>query len=359
MPEVQCRFLTTSDRRWSGVLRQTDHDIYCAPEYASLCGANDRAVPVAFYGEIGDSFCLIPLLIRELPARCFVDRTWRDACSPYGYPAIVTGPRTTPEGLRQMLAALRKTAADAGVISILVRMHPLIGFPAVALSEHGQVVRHGQTVYMDLTAPWETIATRIRSNHRTGVRKLIEAGFTVTRDDWSSLPAFMTIYRATMGRVGANREYQFSDEYFTGLRDALRQQLHLFVVRAPDGSPASAGLFTGLGAFVQYHLGGTAPDYLRAAPSKLMFYEVARWAKEEGFRFFHLGGGVGCREDSLFQFKAGFSPDRAEYFTYRIVTNPSVYLAAAKVTCGETIVPAAERNAFFPIYRNDPVHAEP
>jgi lipid II:glycine glycyltransferase (peptidoglycan interpeptide bridge formation enzyme) len=115
---------------------------------------------------------------------------------------------------------------------------------------------------------------------------------------------------------------------------------------------AAAGLFIATDGIVQYHLGGTDERYLALAPSKLMLDFVWRWALEESQNVFHLGGGVGGAEDSLFLFKAGFSPERGVFHTYRIVVDElkhEVLNQAARSARGTTVALARE---FFPEYRS-------
>ena len=42
------------------------------------------------------------------------------------------------------------------------------------------------------------------------------------------------------------------------------------------------------------------------APTNLLLYKAALWGCETGCKTFHLGGGVGSGEDSLFKFKKSF-----------------------------------------------------
>ena len=113
--------------------------------------------------------------------------------------------------------------------------------------------------------------------------------------------------------------------YFEDLRVALGSRLHFCSVVAPGGELAAGGLFTDTQGIVQYHLSGTADCFVANAPSKLMLHEVRLWAKREGYSLLHLGGGVGSRADSLFHFKAGFSPLHSDWFTYHLVTDEDKY----------------------------------
>ena len=100
---------------------------------------------------------------------------------------------------------------------------------------------------------------------------------------------------------------------------------------------------------MQYHLGGTLNSALQERPSKLMFDWVRTWAKERGNTVFHLGGGFGAKEDSVFEFKAGFSALRHPYFTWQVLFEPNAYRQLEEK---RRSLPSAKPDAqFFPIYR--------
>ena len=56
-----------------------------------------------------------------------------------------------------------------------------------------------------------------------------------------------------------------------------------------------------------------------------MLDTVRLWATERGARVLHLGGGVGSKADSLFQFKAGFSDRRHLFHIWRWIVQPDIY----------------------------------
>ena len=70
---------------------------------------------------------------------------------------------------------------------------------------------------------------------------------------------------------------------------------------------------------------------------------------------FHLGGGRGGEQDSLFQFKKGFSSATAPYRTLRMVSEPQIYQRA----CAAAGVSGEDLSGFFPAYRQGPVGQEP
>jgi hypothetical protein len=338
-------FLAADDPRWAAFLERAPHDVYARPEYVACAARHDGGTAVAFYGDSGPTAILVPLIIRPLPPALGAPAEWRDARSPYGYPGIVTTTPDDVEGLARCLVAFREVGARTGLISAFLRGNPLRPTALGALSRVGQLVRTGAVVYLDLTQPVEVLASQMRASHRADIRKLGRDGFQATMDDWARYGEFIHLYRETMQRLGAEPFYFFSDTYFADLRRELAAQLHLCVVSGPQGDHASAGVFLAANGVVHYHLGATAEQYLRRAPTKLMVDCVRRWAQEAGDRVLNLGGGRGGADDQLLHFKAGFSPLRADFHTLRMVLDPERY--AALTPSGA----ADDRSSYFPAYR--------
>ncbi|MBD0316781.1 MAG: GNAT family N-acetyltransferase [Nitrospiraceae bacterium] len=341
-------FINPDDARWPEVLRSMKHDCYHLPEYAEVAALEDGVKAMAFYAEKGSSACLIPLLLRPLSRELNAPPDWFDCASPYGYPGILS---SSPDELHPFLDAFTSRARAHGIVSAFIRLHPLLHLDYGALEKFGTLVTHGQTVFIDLSEPNDRIWQQMSTNHRRNITRLLRTGFRCSVDDWSRYEDYIEVYHATMQRVEAARGYFFSMRYFKALRERLGDCLHLVCVLSDDNELAAAGLFMATEGIVQYHLGGTAEKYLAVAPSKLMLDFVWRWAQEQGHDVFHLGGGLGGVEDSLFQFKAGFSPLRGQFHTYRMVVDESKYAAldqAARSLRGPDDSSAGD---FFPIYR--------
>jgi hypothetical protein len=336
-------FLSPSDPRWIEALGALRHDTYDLPEYVATCGRHELSTPTAFYANEDAQYALIPLLQRPLPPSLGAPLAWTDATSPYGYSSALF--TDEPEWSFRAMAAFVEACAERSIISVFVRLHPLFAC-AAALASAGTVVRHGETVMVDLTLPEEALLRQQRSGHESDIRRLRSQRFTVVVDEWSLYAPFIEIYQETMLRVGADPYYLFSDDYFQDLRRALGSHLHLFSVLAPDGSLAAAGLFMEAQGIVEYHLSGTAKAYRQLAPTKLMLDVAIQWAKAAGNRVLHLGGGVGSRNDALFQFKAGFSDLRSSFQTWRVICDDARYV---KLT-DDAGVFGASVDGFFPAY---------
>ena len=340
-------FISPQDLRWKRFLANCRHDFYHLPEYVTLCAVAEGAMPVAFYAGDEHAAFLAPLLIRPLPSVLGAPEGWCDARTPYGYPTpLLNPPQVSLDGY---LEAFCLAARQRGIVTTFFRLHPLLPLDHVILGKFGRLTNRGQTVLIDLAHSVEE--SSVRANHRRNIRKLHSMGFTVNLDEWGLFKDFVAIYLATMQRVGASVGYLFSEEYFKDLRAALGERLHLCCVISPGGDVASAGLFVGTDGIVQYHLGGTADEHLTLAPSKLMFDFMRRWSHENKHAVLHLGGGLGGAQDQLFQFKAGFSNDRAIFFTYEIVLDEEKNNLLCGLATAEGIGASGISSNFFPAYR--------
>lgn len=339
---MKTRLIGVDAPEWEAVLGEAAHDVYQRPAYVALCAAQEHGRPCALHVTDDVRTMLLPLVICSIPGGGF------DATSPYGYPGPVGRGTDDPAFLRVALVAGLQELRDAQFVSAFVRLHPLLNpSPPTGI---GTLVEHGETVSIDLTLPSERLWAQMRRDHRHAIARASRLGFIAHMDEeWRHQAAFRRLYRATMARRSAMPFYFFDDAYFDGLRDALGTDLHLCVVER-DGDVAAAGLFIATDGIVQYHLSGSDDAFRMFQPSKLMVHFVSGWAKERGNRVLHLGGGVGASNDSLMEFKTGFSPRRHMFETLRFVIDEQEYRRLVEVRDPQ-LDPDA-RSGFFPLYRH-------
>jgi ribosomal protein S18 acetylase RimI-like enzyme len=340
-PSMTASLLNVDAAEWGAVLRAAPHDFYHLPAYVALSARQMGGQPRALYVADGQRTMLLPLVVRGIPGG------GQDATSPYGYPGPIGIGTDDPTFLRVSLAAGRQVLHDAGLASAFVRLHPLLNpTPPEGV---GTVVRHGETVSIDLTLPTDDLWAQTRLGHRQNISRAVRLGFVARMDDeWRHLESFKRLYRETMERRSATPFYFFDDAYFDGLRDALGERLNLCVVE-DDGAVAAAGLFVETNGIVQYHLSGAADAYLAVQPTKLLLHFVLGWAKARGNQVLHLGGGVGGNNDSLLHFKGGFSPRRHLFATLRMVIDEREY--GRLVEARDPRLDPGVRGGFFPAYR--------
>jgi uncharacterized NAD(P)/FAD-binding protein YdhS len=347
---------TVDADRWMAVLaKATRYDFYHLPQYHEMAERRDEGNACLFaYSEGGYSIAL-PLLLR--PVDSLAPNHWNDATSVYGYSGPVASHLRMPESVvNNFQTALRKALVERRVVSAFSRLHPLIAQQDF-LSGLGVYLDHGQTVSIDLTAPIHEQRARYAASCRTRINKLLRAGISCTREpDLLDLPKFVDMYHETMRRVNAHPSYFFNYQYFEELAANLGSSLQLFCARL-EGEVISGGLFTLCQGIVQYHLGATRDAFLRLSPMALIFDTARQWGHDAGATVLHLGGGVGGKKDSLFDFKSRFSNRRHCFDTWRWVICPAVYreLCEEHSRTSELNGLDAASGDYFPEYRGAPL----
>jgi hypothetical protein len=320
-------FIEPEHPAWQKLIRNASSDIYHTPGYLHACSiVEDGQLQIAMVTHNGRSLGL-PLFIRNLPDEV----NGFDAVSPYGYPMPVSDAVSVDEW-KSLVMLLVSFLRDQGIVSLFIRTHPLLTSDAAlqGFSSVGTLLFHGETVYQQINLGLEKIHTEIRSRFIPDINRLNREGWRFIHGDHSQLPSFINIYYDTMNRLNANSSYYFPVEYFDKLFETLPDKLSLFFVIDPNGATAAAALFFNADLLVQYHLGGTSSSYLPYSPAKLLFYKAMLWYQSRGFQWFHIGGGLGAKSDSLFQFKSGFSKKRAKFHTIQIIVDQQQYDALSE-----------------------------
>jgi hypothetical protein len=182
---------------------------------------------------------------------------------------------------------------------------------------------------------------------RQKINQLRRKGFVIkeatNRDDVSE---FIRIYNENMVKVKASSYYFFNEEYFFDLLGADDFGSKLLLAYYED-KITSGGIVTFSNNIMQFHLAATANEFLSEAPMKLLFDEASVIGRDLGMSYLHLGGGVGGREDSLFDFKSGFSNLFLNFNTWRYIANLSAYTALVEERCKNQDI----NNDRFPLYR--------
>lgn len=338
--------------RWQDALDAIGrYDFYHLPSYhrlAEMCGEGKAVMFVYRSGGCNIGF---PMLVRDidLPLPSVRGRSLKDVTSVYGYAGPVASLQDTPENVRAGFAeALDGFFHDHQIICAFSRLHPLFNQHSI-LEGCGEIVPIGFTVSIDLTLPEEEQYARYRSGHRRMVKNLAKCGVTCQDVSKDYLEDFIRLYYETMDRVGADPSYYFSRDYFAYLMSEMADIFHLFVCL--DGETITcAGLFTLCNGVIQYHLSGTAGEYTKTSPVKLMIDTVRRWGNESGAWAVHLGGGVGAKRDSLHAFKIGFGSREHEFTCWRHVVDERTYQEISQEAV--QLAGVEPGDDYFPKYRH-------
>jgi GNAT acetyltransferase-like protein len=319
---------------WDGLLEKLGcADAYLLRLYVESACVLDpgRSVLLHLGDRCGD--VVFPAIVREVPGGA------RDVTTPYGYGGpVATGPDPPTARFWSLYQAW---CEENGVVTSFVRFHPLF---ANQRSAPGgvHVEPLSSTVGWRLRVP--DLFDGMHEHHRRTCRKARRAGVAVTaRESPAELSAFASLYQETIGRVGAREFYFFSPPYWEALT-RLGTRLVLFDAEVGGEVVASALCFA-THPWLHFHLGATAERGRAVGAGNLVFYEAACWARDLGYERFHLGGGVGGRDDSLLMFKRRFDPGGlVECAVGKAVHDAAAYRRLA----GRA---ADDIDGFFPAYR--------
>ena len=336
--------LGADDRRWDELVEAAAaDDVYYRPGYCRAYEAAGHGRAVAVVTE----HALFPLLLRPLP----FGEDGFDAATPYGYGGVLPlGRHASATGTvpASEVRQLRDWCMAAGVVSCLLRLHPLLGGPGQlsdADTPDVAIREHGPTTAIDLS--------RLENERLEGMSKGRKADLTIARRElqlwWGrqdALERFRHVYDGTMERVGAGEFYLFPPEYYRALADGLGDRLGVALALL-DGEPVGGALFLAGRRFAHYHLSGTTDAGRELKAGTLLVHAGAEWARERGCERLHLGGGT-AGADSLFAFKTSFGGETHTYAFATVVADRGRYDALVGRRAEE---PEPPRPEFFPAYR--------
>ena len=354
-------------RVWDEWMRRVAHDVFHTRTYhafSQACGEGEGYLAV--HGT-RSRFIAWPYLLRPIDDTLAMRKlNWYDITSVYGYSGpVVYGCELGDPFVGHALRALEEAWRTQRVITVFCRFHPVLknylrieGAIGEGPIQGAQLLGH--TVSIDLTNSYNTIWTN--SYRRSLLQQLTQIkrlGMSIQIDsEWAHLPEFLDIYHETMLRNVAPSYYFFSETYLRGLKAAT--QGHSFLVSAHCGSEVvSACIVLEYGGILNMHLAGTKTNWLHCSPYKLIIDQLIDWGQARGNRLFHLGGGRGATQDSLFLFKSAFSPDRHRFHVGRYILDTEKYDSLCRShrhAADEAGLTYAD-SSYFPLYRT-PLTAE-
>ncbi|MET3114446.1 hypothetical protein AAKU52_002180 [Pedobacter sp. CG_S7] len=334
-------FIIRVENEWNAYIeRSFEHEIYHTWYYHSL---NEEGEPILFVFEEGENFIALPLIKREIKDSSFFDIT-----SVYGY----CGPISNTDLAKCSIVANQnfKTAfvnfmKEERCICIFSRLNPFLNHHLL-LENFGGLRDNGMTIFMDLTIPIQNQKSKYDKRLNRQIKKLREKEYQIIEaNTQNEIKKFTEMYRENMDRLNAASNYYFDEQYFTNLLDPKLENKLILIY---DGLELMCGALILLSKnIIRNHLSATSLQYLKESPSKLLTDEISMIGRRLGKKIFHLGGGVGGREDSLFKFKSHFSDLQIEdrvwcYIDDNIVYNELIVLRGNEID---------SESQYFPLYR--------
>jgi hypothetical protein len=301
--------------------------------YVEASAVLDPGRPTLLHLRSGDGDVVFACIVRD------VDAARADVVTPYGYGGPVAAGSEPP--VARFWEDYERWCAERGVVTSFFRFHPLY-------ANHRNAGPRVRVEPLAGTVAWQLDdrdpAERLHRHHRRLVRKVEGSEASITPAP-ARLDGFVRLYEETMERRDAADFYYFPREYWRALETTLRERVVLLQL----GDDAALLCLTSP-SWLHYHLGASSEEGRKSGAGHFLFVEAARWAASNGYTRFHLGGGVGGRADSLFEFKRRFDPGGVlEAAVGKAVHDEAAYRELAGDDAG--------LDGYFPAYRASTVHA--
>lgn len=283
------------------------YDVYYLSGYVKAFRLHGDGEPLLFYYDDGKIRGINVVMKRDIAddphfSGKIPRDTYFDFATPYGYGGWLVEGEGDPAPL---FREYEQWNIENHITSEFVRFHPILHNQAMSAG-HYHVIPLGHTVSMDLSSP-QVIWSNITSKNRNVIRKAEKNGVKIYRAQNPDIyEVFRSIYNGTMDKDHAADYYYFSEQFYSSILEDLPNHAQVFYAQIPDGTVIAASIILAANGRLTYHLSGSLREYQHLAPTNLLLYKAALWGCANGCRTFHLGGGVGCQEDSLFKFKKAF-----------------------------------------------------
>jgi len=319
--------ITLEETRWDEIVKNfIDHDIYYLSGYVKGFYLHGDGIPLLFYYHDDDLSAINVVMKRDIADdKNFNDliekEKYYDLATPYGYGGwLIQGNGDKNKIFEQFT----KWCLENKIISEVIRFHPILNNQE-PLREIYDVLDLGKTIAMDLNSE-DLIWSNFTTQNRGKIKKAIKNEVSIHHDlNPDTLQDFKKIYEITMNKDHATDYYYFKDDFYDSVVNDLKDSAEIFYARWNDMTIA-ATIILKCNERLTYHLSGVITEYRNVQATNLMLYEVAKWGANNGFKTFHLGGGVGSKEDDLYIFKKSFNKkDAYQYSIGRKIYNEELY----------------------------------
>lgn len=331
---------------WDSTVKQfLSYDVYYLSGYVKAFQIHGDGEPQLLFYEV-DGLKAIYVYMKRKTA---ID-DYYDSVTPYGYGGILFEGDTSEENLKAFWDAYAEKMKEIGVVDNFVRYHPVLR-NAIPMKSVSTVIDLGKTIAIDLSSE-EVIWNNIISKNRNMIRKAEKNGVEIRHGkDIELFKNFKRIYNSTMEKDHAEEYYFFEDSFYESIHRDLYDNYEMFYA-VLDGKIIAMSIMLYANQQMHYHLSGSLFEYRNLAPSNLLLYKAALWGCEQGFKTFHLGGGVGSGEDNLYKFKAAFNRNSDYQFSIgKEVFDQKKYdeLVQERAKRDQSFDP---QSSYFPLYRS-------
>lgn len=331
--------------QWDAIVKSfAQYDVYYLSGYVKAFYIHGDGEPQLLYYEAGGLKAIYVYMKRKTDLEGYYD-----SVTPYGYGGVLFEGDTSEENKEAFWKDYLSIMEREHIVDNFVRYHPVLK-NAEPMKSISNVIDLGKTIAFDLASP-ELIWENIVSKNRNMIRKAEKNGIEIRHGkDMALFEDFRRIYNATMEKDNAEEYYFFGDAFYESIHRDLQDNFEMFYA-VLNGEIIAMSIMLFANDQMHYHLSGSMMEYRNLAPSNLLLYKAALWGCEQGFKTFHLGGGVGSGEDNLYKFKAAFNRNSDYQFSIgKQVFDQKVYDELIALRASRDTDFNQESN-YFPLYR--------
>lgn len=332
--------------QWDELVKTfSEYDVYYLSGYVKAFHIHGDGDPFLLYYE-GDGLKAIYVYMRRPTA---IEGVF-DSVTPYGYGGVLFEGDTSEPKLQAFWKEYLAKMEEEHIVDNFVRYHPVLK-NAVPMKAISNVIDLGKTIAFDLTSP-EVIWENIISKNRNMIRKAEKNGIEIRHGkDLALFEDFRRIYNATMEKDNAEEYYFFGEKFYESIHNDLHDNYEMFYA-VYEGQIIAMSIMLFANKQMHYHLSGSMIEYRNLAPSNLLLYKAAVWGCEQGYKTFHLGGGVGSGEDNLYKFKAAFNRNSDYQFSIdKQIFDQETYDRLVTIRAEQDVNFNSE-SKYFPLYRS-------
>lgn len=331
--------------RWDEIVKSfANYDVYYLSGYVKAFMIHGDGEPQLLYYEAEGLKAIYVYMKRNTDLEGYYD-----SVTPYGYGGVLFDGNMSENNKTAFWKEYLDTMEQEHIVDNFVRYHPVLA-NAVPMKSISNVIDLGKTIAFDLSSP-EVIWENIISKNRNMIRKAEKNGIEIRHGkDMALFEDFRKIYNATMEKDNAEEYYFFSEKFYESIHNDLNDNYEMFYA-VLNGEIIAMSIMLFANKQMHYHLSGSMIEYRNLAPSNLLLYKAALWGCEQGYKTFHLGGGVGSGEDNLYKFKAAFNRNSDYQFSIgKQIFNHKKYDELVGLRATQNADFNQDSN-FFPLYR--------
>lgn len=251
--------------------------------------------------------------------------SYRDVISPYGYSGPLYNEQEADfQVLQKFWERVDAWYRKKDVVSEFIRFSlngNYEGYTGVLVPS----LKNVKGVIVNEEEQWSNFKPKVRNNYRKSAAEELQIEIFEPPISLEVIKDFYDIYIQTMQRINAHDQYFFYIDYFTNFISENPNSALIAIVYK-ESVPISTELILKGDNTLYSYLGGTLSDYFYTRPNDFLKIEIMKWARENEYKYYVLGGGR-VDDDGLYKYKKSFFPNDEDivYYTGRKIINKKVY----------------------------------